>query len=108
MPENEEPKANGQPPSVAITPQMAAHVAATSAIGAQANLLLSVGVPLQGVINMLFEVGCNLIASIEPRETRDLVINEIRRNLPDAVRQQYDARHTRPSGLVVPGKITRQ
>lgn len=68
------------------------------------NLLMAFGVPLAETINLLCEVACNLIASVEPRETRDRVVNDIRRNIGDVVAKQYDARHMRQSGLVVPGR----
>jgi hypothetical protein len=101
---DDKPTVNGSAPKSAVSPHMILQAAATSAIGAQANLLMAFGVDLPGTINLLCEVACNLIASIEPREQRDRVINEIRRNLPDVVARQYDARHMRASGLVVPGR----
>lgn len=94
-------KVNGSAPK--LTQAQLLQVAATSAVGGQANLLLAFGVPLPDTINILCEVVANLIASLEPRETRERVVNEIRRNLPSVVERQYDARHMRPSGLVVPG-----
>ncbi len=101
---DDKPTMNGATPPPAISPQQILQASATTAIGAQANLLMAFGVGLPDTINLLCEVACNLIASIEPRETRERVINDIRRNLPDVVARQYDARHMRPSGLVVPGR----
>lgn len=102
---DEQPKTlNGATPPPAVSPQLILQASAIAAIGAQANLLRTFGVGLPDTINLLCEVACNLIASIEPREQRDRVVNEIRRNLPDVVARQYDARHMRPSGLVVPGR----
>jgi hypothetical protein len=97
---------NGNTPPQPTAPQISRaqqlQMAATSAFGSQANLLIAFGVPVGDVINVLCEVAANLVAGIEPRELRDRIINDIRRNLPDVVARQYDARHTVASGLIVP------
>ena len=76
--------------------------AAMAALATQANLMMTFGVPLTDVVNLLCELACDLVSAVEPAQLRQNVISEMVKNLPGIVDRHYQARHTTPSGLIVP------
>ena len=78
--------------------------AATVAIAAQANMLLTMGFTVPDVVNLLCETACDLVAAIEPSQLRQATVSEMVKNLPHIVDRHYQMRHTTPGGLIVPGR----
>ena len=76
--------------------------AAYNAFAQTANLLLAYNVPMTAVIDLLFDVACNLVAAIEPAPLRQSIIDNIRNNLPVVVERHYTMRHSTPGGVFVP------
>lgn len=73
-----------------------------AAIGAQCNCLVMVGLPTTDIINTLLDVAANLLAGIEPAGLRQNIIEEIKRNFPTIVEQQWNMRHSSPGGIIRP------
>lgn len=92
---------NGNPPqqsAQAVNQQQAGY----NAIAQAANLMLALGMPTNAVIDVIFDVGCNLVAGIEPAPLRQTIVEAIRNNFPGIVERHYTLRHTTESGLFVP------
>jgi hypothetical protein len=99
---SEEGKVNG---SVASAHNVAVVTQTTrAALLAQADLMLRLGVPLNIVFDGFLDVACNLISAVEPQPVREMIVKHMLANLPLAIGKHYDARHTRPSGIIVPPK----
>jgi hypothetical protein len=84
--------------------QQAIVQAAAVSLAGQANLMLAFDVPLATVVNLLCDVACNLVSAVEPAQLRQNITSEMIKNLPHIIDRHYQARHTTPGGLIVPGR----
>jgi hypothetical protein len=73
-----------------------------SGINAQVISLCGMGVPPLRVVDMLLEFCGMILARIDPKEARDEILQNIRKNLPQVVERYHVHSHKSSGGVILP------